>query len=159
MIYNLVPVNIYSQFLSEILNLISKYHRLLFSSIENPIKTFIKDLKEGKIKVIAATENNNCFAFIAFYNFQEIASHKFRCYMYGAADRKSSKKIAIVFSHILDSLKKQGCISLRFETYYYNLPMRFFARRFGFRKVGVLKNATYLNGQFVDNILYEKIFE
>lgn len=155
-IYKLIQIDSESEFLSQIVSLIVKYDKLLFSYTDNAISEFIKSLHKREIQLIGAIENDKLFAFLALYNFRRIFNKYFSCYMYGAAERKSAAKIQFLFPYILRVLKEQGCKSLRFETYRCNLPMRFLAQRLFFRKVGVLQNASFVNGKFIDNILYEK---
>jgi len=77
--------------------------------------------------------------------------------MYGGAKRKTSKDIDLLFPYIFLDLKLQGCKVIRCETRVTNKPMRFLAHRLNFRKVGIFKNASFSKGNFIDNIIYEKL--
>ncbi|MCQ2957375.1 MAG: GNAT family N-acetyltransferase [Candidatus Gastranaerophilales bacterium] len=154
--YKLLPIYVHSPYILDICYLLLQCGGLIFSSFENPLRTFLSSLKENKIKVIGAIKNNEFIAFCALYDFKKISSDSFSCYMYGGAKRKTSKDIDILFSYIFDDLKRQGCKIIRCETRIYNMPMRILAKRLKFRKVGILKKASFYNGKFVDNILYEK---
>ena len=154
----LIPTHGHSPNILEICTLLIRYRELIFSENQNPVGVFLENLENNKIKVISAFNNGEFMAFLVLYDFKEIAKGRFVCYIYGAAKRGFSGEIEHGFKVIFESLKSQGCVSLRLETRKFNMPMRMLARRLGFRKVGILANASILNNKFVDNILYEKVF-
>lgn len=152
----LVPFDESSDFLPDILNLVIQYSRLLFSETENPISTFLEDLKAKNTVGIAAFKENEPVAFCLLYDFKKISEKNFNCYIYGASKRKMSKELDVFLNFLFKDLKKQGCIVLRLETFEYNLPMRHLARRLGFRKAGTLYCSALKNGKFINNFIYEK---
>ena len=154
--YKLLPIYVHSPYILDICYLLLQCGGLIFSSFENPLRNFLLSLKGNKIKVIGATKNDELIAFCAFYNFKMISDKDFSCCMYGGAKRKTSKDLDTLFPYIFEDLRKQGCKVIRCETRIYNMPMRILAKRLKFRKVGILEKASFGNGKFVDNILYEK---
>ena len=155
--YKLLPINLYSKYLPDICYLLLNYGDWIFSSFENPLSAFLSQLTENKIKVIGAVNNEELFAFCALYDFKKISDKYFSCCMYGGAKRKNSLYVNSALSYIFQDLKSQGCKVIRCETRVTNKPMRVLAHRLNFRKVGIFKNASFVNGNFTDNIIYEKI--
>ena len=155
--YKLLPIDINSKYLNDILNLLLNYGEWIFSSFENPLLSFSSQLAENKIKVIGAIKNEELFAFCSLYDFKKISDKYFSCYMYGGAKRKTAKEIDLLFPYIFEDLKSKGCKVVRCETRITNKPMRILAKRLNFEKVGILKYASFSNGKFIDNIIYEKV--
>ena len=153
----LFPVYINSSLLAKSIPLLIRYGEIIFSENENPVAVFIEGLEKGLTRAIAAVNNNDdVIGIVVFYDFTYLSDEKFVCYMYGAGKRGVATVLEQAFKVIFDSLKLQGCLAVRFETKKYNMPMRFMARRMGFRKVGKL--CGYMkNGSIGENILYEKI--
>lgn len=152
----LLPLKSNSDYLPSCLEIVTQYCDLLFSEIENPIKSFVDALENQNNKAIAAFKENQLIAFAVLYNFQKISEEKFNCYIYGAAKRKVAKELETTIKFLMADLKKQGCIMLRLETYEYNLAMRHLANRLNFKKVGILECNCLKNGKYINNILYEK---
>ena len=152
----LFPVYINSSLLSKAIPLLIRYGEIIFSENENPVAVFLEGLEKGLTRAIAAVNNDDVIGIVVFYDFTYLSGEKFVCYMYGAGIRGMAKVLEQAFMIIFDSLKLQGCLAVRFETKEYNMPMRFMARRMGFKKVGQL--CGYIkNGNIGKNILYEKI--
>ena len=153
---SLLPLEWNSPYVIDVCKLLLKYGGLIFSEIDSPINVFLNSLKNQDIKVIVALKEEVCIAFVALYDFKKISDKTFSCYMYGASERKCANELDFLLPFIFKDLKKQGCKVVRFETRIYNMPMRILARRLNFRKVGILENACFVKGEFVNNILYEK---
>ena len=139
----LIPIYIKSPYMIDIYFLLMMYGRLIFSEFENPFRTFFYALLKNEIKVIGGIKNGEFIAFCTLYNLKKMSENNFSCYIYGCAKRKNSKEIDEMLSYIFDDLKKQGCKVVRLETRIYNMPMRMLARRLNFRKIGVLKKASF----------------
>ncbi len=140
-----------------VLKLLLHYGDFLFIEDENPISAFLDALSQNKLRVIGAVKEDTLIAFLILYNFKKISRNKFNCYIGGISQRNVAKDVDVAIKYVFSDLKEKGCISVRFETRKYNLPVRFMANRLGFVKVGILRKASFVNDKFEDNILYEKI--
>ena len=153
---NLLPLKIYSFLVIDAIALIIRYGEIIFSSNKNPVAVFIEGLESTYAKTIVAVLNDEVVGVVVFYDFQYLSDDKFICYMYGCAKRGVAKYLEMSFEKIFESLKTQGCLAVRFETKEYNLPMRFMARRLGFRKVGKFLCGNIIADKLSANLVYEK---
>ncbi len=141
------------------MTLFIRYGDIIFSQNKNPVAVFIEGIESGYAKGIAAVLDDELIGAVVFYDFHYFDENLFICYMYGAAKRGVAKYLELAFEKIFESLKSQGCVAVRFETKKYNLPMRFMARRLGFRKVGEFACGNLSAGRLCANLVYEKTFE
>ena len=153
----LLPLNINSFLVIDVVSMIIRYGDIIFSQNKNPVAVFIEGLESGLAKGIIAVLDDEVIGVSVFYDFQYFSGDKFICYMYGCAKRGVTQYLEISFEKIFESLKLQGCLAVRFETKKYNLPMRFFARRLGFRKVGAFVCGNITADKICENLVYEKV--
>ena len=139
------------------MTLLIRYGDIIFSQNKNPVAIFLDGIESGMAKGIAAVLDNEVIGVVVFYDFQYFDDEHFICYMYGGAKRGVAKYLDASFEKIFESLKSQGCLAVRFETKKYNLPMRFMARRLGFRKVGEFACGNLNAGKLCANLVYEKV--
>lgn len=154
---NLLPINLFSPYIIDAIILLIRYGDIVFSETQNPVAVFLNGLYDDNARVIAAIKDFELIGVVVFFNFQYLSGDKFICYMYGAANRGFAKELELCFFNIFDSLKKQGCLAVRIETKKINLPMRFMARRLGFRKAGNFKCGYFSQGKIDEILIYEKM--
>ncbi len=158
LMYKLEPVyKNDTSYINDAIGLLLCYGELIFSCKKNPVAVFLNGIETNSSRAIVAVLDDKIIGVVVLYDFQYFSQDKFICYMYGAATRGVAKYIELGLSEIFASLKKQGCVALRLETKKYNLPMRFMAKRLGFRKVGEFICGNEKRGKILKNLVYEKV--
>ena len=110
--------------------------------------------------LFAIDEKNNLVGIIvALYDKKETQKHVARIVSFYVTPKFRGKKVGkILFEKILKKIKQKKSIKkIKIQLYSKNLVALNMYKKFGFKKIGILKKEIKINGRYYDDILMERL--